>query len=246
MQRIAGDIGGRSIRERPQGLAACAAYVEEELRRYGLAVGRQMFAADGMEVANVVGERPASEEIIVFGAHYDTCLGLPGANDNASGVAATLFLAETLKNPARKSVRFAFFANEEPPYFQTEQMGSFVYAGRCRRQAEKIVAMLSLETIGYYSDVKGSQGYPFGVHLGFPNTGNFIGFVSNSESRTLVERVIEIFRANANFPSEGIAAPELIPGVGWSDHWSFWQAGYRGGDGHGYCTVSLPALSPSQ
>ena len=99
VQRIAGDIGGRSIRERPQGLAVCAAYVEEELRRYGLVVGRQMFAADGMEVANVVGERPASEEIIVFGAHYDTCLGLPGANDNASGIAATLFLAETLKNP---------------------------------------------------------------------------------------------------------------------------------------------------
>ena len=185
VQRIAGDIGGRSIRERPQGLAVCAAYVEEELRRYGLVVDRQMFAADCMEVANVVGERPASEEIIVFGAHYDTCLGLPGANDNASGIAATLFLAETLKNPARKSVRFVFFANEEPPYFQTEQMGSFVYAERCRRRAEKIVAMLSLETIGYYSDVKGSQGYPFGLHLGFPNTGNFIGFVSNSESRTL-------------------------------------------------------------
>ena len=197
------------------------------LRRYGLAVDRQTFAAHGMEVANVVGERPASEEIIVFGAHYDTCLGLPGANDNASGVAATLFLAETLKNRARKSVRFAFFANEEPPYFQTEQMGSFVYAGRCRHRAEKIVAMLSLETIGYYSDVKGSQGYPFGLDLGFPNTGNFIEFVSNRWSRALLGRAIGSFRANARLPSEGIAAPELIPGVGWSDHWSFWQAGYR-------------------
>jgi Zn-dependent M28 family amino/carboxypeptidase len=226
VQHIAGDIGGRSIREQPQGLAACAAYIEGELRRYGLVVERQTFAADCMEVANVVGERSASEEIIVFGAHYDTCLGLPGANDNASGIAATLFLAETLKSLARKSVRFAFFANEEPPYFQTEQLGSVVYAARCRHRAEKIVAMLSLETIGYYSDVKGSQHYPFGMDLGFPNMGNFIGFVSNWRSRALLDRAIGSFRANARFPSEGIAAPELIPGVGWSDHWSFWQAVY--------------------
>jgi Zn-dependent M28 family amino/carboxypeptidase len=226
VQRIASGIGGRSIREQPQGLAACAAYIEGELRRYGLVVERQTFTADCMDVANVVGERSASEEIIVFGAHYDTCLGRPGANDNASGIAATLYLAETLKNPARKSVRFAFFANEEPPYFQTEQMGSVVYAAQCRYRPGKIVAMLSLDTIGYYSDVKGSQGYPFGLDLGLPDTGNFIGFVSNSESRALLEHVIGIFRANAKFPSEGIAAPEVIPGVGWSDHWSFWRAGY--------------------
>ena len=106
--------------------------------------------------------------------------------------------------------------------------------------------MLSLETIGYYSDVKGSQGYPFGVHLGFPNTGNFIGFVSNSESRTLLERVIEIFRANANFPSEGNNCVRTDPWSRLVGSLVLLASGLCGGDGHGYCTVSLPALSPSQ
>lgn len=226
VQRVAGDIGGRSIREKPNGLTACAGYIERQLRDSGVPVELQTFMADGMEVANVVGEVRASDEIVVVGAHYDTCLGLPGANDNASGVAATLFLADALRKQSRRTVRFVFFVNEEPPYFQTEKMGSAVYARRCRQRGENIVAMLSLETIGYYSDVRGSQQYPFGVDLGFPDTANFIAFVSNFRSRDLLAQTIGSFRANANFPSQGLAAPDVIPGIGWSDHWAFWQEGY--------------------
>ena len=93
---------------------------------------------------------------------YDSFVGSPGANDNVSGVAALLEIARLLaaKNLSR-TVRFVAFVNEEPPFFQTDNMGSCVYASRSRRHGEQIVAMISLETMGYYSDAAGSRHYPF-------------------------------------------------------------------------------------
>ena len=105
-------------------------------------------------------------------------------------------------------------------------MGSLVYARQARKQGDKVVAMLALETIGCYSDVAKSQKYPAPFSLFFPDTGNFIGFVSDLGSRTLLRDVVGTFRETTRFPSEGIAAPGWIQGIGWSDHWSFWQAGY--------------------
>jgi hypothetical protein len=107
-------------------------------------------------------------------------------------------------------------------------MGSVRYARRCRQRDEQIVAMLSLETIGYYSDAPGSQQYPFPFGLLYPSEGNFIGFVGNVSSGDLVRTAIGAFRQHARFPSEGAAVPASIQGVGWSDHWSFWQVGYPG------------------
>jgi hypothetical protein len=113
------------------------------------------------------------------------------------------------------------FVNEEPPFFQSEQMGSVVYAKRCRQRNEKIVAMLTPETIGYYSDERGSQKYPGMLGMFYPKVGNFIAFVGESSATELVERCVESFRHHTKFPSEGGAAPASIEGVGWSDHWSF-------------------------
>jgi Zn-dependent M28 family amino/carboxypeptidase len=130
-----------------------------------------------------------------------------------------------LQKPER-TLRFVAFVNEEPPFFQTEGMGSTVYAKRCRDRGEKVVAMLSLETIGYYSDDEGSQKYPFPLGLFYPSRGNFIAFVGNTSNARLVRRCIKTFRAKVRFPSEGGAVPGSLPGIGWSDHWSFWEAGY--------------------
>jgi len=168
-----------------------------------------------------------ASEIVIIGAHYDTCYGTPGANDNASGVAALLALGRALagSKPAR-TLRLVAFANEEPPFFQTDNMGSAVYARRCRERGENVVAMLSLETIGYYSDEEGSQRYPFPLNLFYPSTGNFIGFVGNRASRALVRQCVGSFRRHAQFPSEGAALPEAVPAVGLSDQWSFWRESY--------------------
>jgi Zn-dependent M28 family amino/carboxypeptidase len=163
----------------------------------------------------------------VIGAHYDSVAGTAGANDNASGVAALLELGRLLKKTKpERTVRLVAFVNEEPPWFQTEEMGSLVYARRAKKRGERIVAMLALETIGCYSDLPKSQHYPAPFNMFYPDTGNFIAFVGNLRSRSLLRRAIGTFRATTPFPSEGVAAPESISGIGWSDHWSFWQEGY--------------------
>jgi len=89
--------------------------------------------------------------------------------------------------------------------------------------------MISLETIGYFSDAPHSQTYPApGLGVFYPSVGNFIGFVANVHSRTLLRRSIAFFRKHAGVPSEGAALPSFIPGVSWSDQWAFWQHGYPG------------------
>ena len=105
-------------------------------------------------------------------------------------------------------------------------MGSVVYANTARERGDRIVAMLSLETLGYYSDEPGSQTYPAGLAEGLPDTGNFIGMVSNLESASLLDRVHRAFASRSDFPVQAAAGPADMPGVGWSDQWSFWQAGY--------------------
>ena len=87
--------------------------------------------------------------------------------------------------------------------------------------------MLSLESIGYFSEAPGSQRYPWPVGLFYPDRADFVAFVGNLRSRSLVRRAIGTFREGVQFPSEGAALPAGIPGVDWSDHWSFWESGYR-------------------
>ena len=174
--------------------------------------------------------RGTHPEIILIGAHYDSVFGSPGANDNGSGVAAMLALARRFAGKTgQHTLRFVAFVNEEPPYFLSDEMGSFIYAGRCKARGDKIPVMISLETIGYFSDAPNSQTYPSpGLGIFYPKVGNFIGFVGNVRSRTLLRRVIAAFRKYAKIPSEGAALPSFIPGVSWSDQRSFWRHGYPG------------------
>lgn len=206
-------------------------YIAKELETLGFEVSYQTYATGGKTVENIEAElsgRSIPDEIIIIGAHYDSVPFCPGANDNASGVAALIETARILSvKKSSRTLRFVAFVNEEPPYFQTRNMGSRVYASRSRQRGEKIIAMLSLETIGYYSDRKGSQKYPVPFGFFYPDTGNFIGFVSNLRSRKLMFDMVSSFRNNTKMPSEGIAAPRWIPGIGWSDHWSFWKEGYK-------------------
>ena len=219
-----------NVPNEPAALEAAARHIEFALFSLGYEVGTQRFEAERKEVRNIevtVGGTARADEIVIVGAHYDSVAGAVGANDNGSGVAALLELARLIKDakPAR-TVRFVAFVNEEPPFFVTGEMGSQHYARRSRERGEKIVAMISLETIGWYSDRAGSQHYPFPLSFFYPSTGNFLAFVANLSSRSLLHAAIASFRRHAAFPSEGVAAPAFIPGVDWSDHRSFWEQGY--------------------
>lgn len=236
VQMLAGTLGDRNVATEYDKLEAARLYIEGVFSNQGYAVQRQEYrpvhsAARGRPCFNIIVEIPGTtlpDEIVVIGAHYDSVMGCPGANDNASGVAALLELSRAYAgHPSPRTLRLVAFVNEEPPFFWTRDMGSAVYADRCRARQEKIVAMLSLETLGYYSDAPHSQRYPSPVFEGFfPTTGNFISFVGSTSARKLVQQTVGSFRRHAAFPSQGAALPGVISGVEWSDNWGFSHRGY--------------------
>ena len=229
VRTLAGAIGRRGVFATAD-LERAARFVEEEWRRQGHAPRRLPYEARGIAVANLEVEIPGgarAEEILVVGAHYDSEAATPGADDNASGVAALLEVSGALvgRRPAR-TVRLVAFVNEEPPFFKDGDMGSLRYALASRERGDEVAAMLSLETLGYYADGEGTQRYPFPFSAFYPSTGDFLCFVGRASERSLVRECVASFRARASLPSGGAALPEFVPGASLSDHWSFWQAGY--------------------
>jgi Peptidase family M28 len=227
VQRLATEIGERNMSRYPQLLRA-ADFIEASLTGAGLTPRRISYELRGRACHNIEVEIPGTRpEILVVGAHYDSVSGCPGANDNGSGIAALLALARRFAGkPSGQTLRFVAFVNEEPPYFQTEEMGSLVYAKRCQERGDRIVGMISLETIAYFSDAPGSQKYPSpGLRLFYPSKGNFIGFAGDTRSRSLLRATVSAFRKTGKLPCEGAALPAAISGIGWSDHWAFWQCG---------------------
>jgi Zn-dependent M28 family amino/carboxypeptidase len=238
VRKLAEEIGERNVEHFPA-LEAATEFIKQSFGQAGYVPRLDGYDVSGKRCENIEVEIPGSSpEIVVIGAHYDSVPGSPGANDNGSGVAAVLALSRKLAGkPNARTLRFVAFANEEPGYFQSEQMGSWVYASRCKARGDKIVAMMSLETIGYFSDQPGSQQYPISaLSRIYPSTGNFIAFVGNVSSLGLVREAIGRFRQHATLPSEGAALPSNVPGVGWSDHWAFWQ--------HGYPAIMLTDTAP--
>ena len=234
VERLAGEIGERNVFI-PEALRHAAAYIEDEWRTLGYAVERLEYHVSGIRCANLVASRKGNvrqSEILLLGAHYDSVVGSPGANDNASGVAALLEISRMFQalEPVL-TVRFVAFVNEERPFFWTRQQGSMVYAEAARRRGDDIRLMASLETIGCYSNEPGSQSYPplfrfFYSDRGYPDCGNFIGIVSDRCSETAMQRLATVFRAQSDFPLQTASTFRFIPGVAWSDHRSFWRQGY--------------------
>jgi hypothetical protein len=216
-------------------LEEAARYIEMTLAGFGYQVSRQEFQVDGKAVRNIDATiEPAAQhpdpDVVVVGAHYDSVYGSPGANDNGSGVAAVIELARLLRDlngVSAKRIRLVLFVNEEPPYFHTEAMGSLRYARALAQRKERVVAMFSLETIGYYTSAPNSQHYPAPFGLIFPDRGDFVAFVGLLNARPLLQKTMRSFRSHTAFPSIGGVAPGFIPGIAWSDHWSFAQHGFQ-------------------
>jgi len=219
--------------DQPDALARVADYIVQVLSQYGHRPERQIFEVQGQSVENIAvtvnasGPRPA-ERTIVVGAHYDSFGQSPGANDNGSGTAAVIELVRLLSDltTLRTRLILVLFVNEEPPYFQTLDMGSVRFAKLLAARGEPVAAMLSLETIGFYSDRPRSQRYPKPLNLLFPSTASFIAFIAMPGSRGLLHSVVRAFRETTPFPSIGGVGPSLIPGIGWSDHWAFAEVGF--------------------
>ena len=223
--KLSSDIGERSIFKYSQ-LVETVNYIIEQFQNFGLQVEFQEYLLYDQPARNIIAKKPGtdkSDEIIIVGAHYDTCFN-PGANDNASGIAGLLELAKLMaQGEYRRTIKFIAFVNEEPPFFKTNDMGSLVYARRARDKAENIKGVLILEMIGYYSDKPFSQRYPLFLGPFYPNQANFISVVGNFKNRRLVKQIATYFKEYSQFPVSSVAIFNFIPGVDFSDHWSFWQ-----------------------
>jgi Zn-dependent M28 family amino/carboxypeptidase len=230
VKKLALEIGERNFIKYEE-LEKAADYIINEFSKYGYTSELQMYKIGERTYKNIIVTLKGTKEpdkVIIVGAHYDSVIGSPGADDNASGVAGLLELARLMrKEKPDKTIKFIAFTNEEPPFFHSGQMGSRVYAREAKRRKEKIEAMICLEMIGYFRYEKNSQSYPFPLNFFYPNTGNFIAVVGNIASKELVNKVTYIFKKHSKFPIESIATFSIVPGIDFSDHASFWLYGYK-------------------
>ena len=228
--RLAEDIGERNV-QHPEALHAAEDYICQTWRQQGYVVEKQAYLENNIQCANLevtlLGNTRA-EQFLLIGAHYDSVFGSPGGNDNGSGVAVLLELSRLFQSETTNmSVRFVAFVNEEPPFFFSGRQGSNIYARSIRQRGDDIRLMLALETMGYYSSEPGSQEYPPLFRYFYPNTGNFISLVTNFGSRRVMLKLAKAFRKVSDFPLEHVATFSSVPGVGWSDHLSFWRQNYK-------------------
>jgi Zn-dependent M28 family amino/carboxypeptidase len=214
----------------PQSLDVVAAYLEQQFQRNGLSTEMQNFEVDGTTYRNVIGVCGAEKaERIIVGAHYDVCGDQPGADDNASAVAGMVEIARLVneyKDDIPFRVDFVAYSLEEPPFFASERMGSYVHAKSLHEQGTPVRGMLCLEMIGYYTREPNSQKYPVGIMAAlYPSVGDFIAVVGNLSSSQLVNDLTAHFR-QTSLKVERLIAPALVPGIDFSDNRNFWKFGY--------------------
>ena len=211
----------------PAELEQSADHIAAHLRRLGYTVNEQRYVTrHGLASRNIwieIAPPAGADRWLVVGAHYDSAGNAPGANDNGSGVAAVLELARLFENwtPERRGIILVLFANEEPPYFRTDDMGSRRFAERMADERRTVSGMICLETIGWFDDRPGSQKYPPPLSAFFPNKGDFLAFVAMPGSRAFMHQALKGFREVSAIPTIGGVAPSFIPGIDWSDHASF-------------------------
>ncbi len=227
---LAGKTGSRGYMQLDN-LQSAADFIKAELAGYGYDVSVQRYTAKGNSYENISvikrGEK-TPEKIIVVGAHYDTVLGTPGADDNASGVAGLLELARLFSDTSpAKTLNLVAFTLEEPPFFRSGLMGSHMYAEQLKNENSDVEGMICLEMIGYFSDEPDSQTFPLPFFsLIYPDRGNFITLVSNIQSKGFLNRIKGGFKKGTDLPVESLSSFSIIPGVDFSDHRSFWKFGF--------------------
>lgn len=204
-------------------------YIRHELRTVTREIRIEEFDVKGRKYKNVVANLgPKGSPLIIIGAHYDVCGDQPGADDNASGVAGLLMLTKLLAANTALTQRYelVFYSLEEPPHFRTEYMGSAVHAANLKANGMPVRYMISLETIGFFSDKKGSQEYPFPLGVFYPSTGNFIAMVGRSADATLIDYLKGGFMKGTDLKLISLAAPSFVTGVDFSDHLNYWKQGW--------------------
>ena len=217
--------------QHPAVLDLVAAYVARALRAAGAReVGEQPYAVQGQTYRNVLGSfGPAGGPRLIIGAHYDVCGEQPGADDNGTGVAALLELARLLGQQARLPYRIDLVAYtlEEPPFFRTPQMGSYVHAASLQQAGVPVRGMVALEMLGYYDDRPHSQDYPIGpLKWIYGSRGNYVTVAQKFGNGPFGRQFARRYRQVAGLPVKRFKAPAWLTGIDFSDHLNYWKFGF--------------------
>lgn len=209
-----------------ENLNASADYIKQQLEQYTDNVTEQHFQVQGKTYRNIIARfGPSEGELMVIGAHYDSCCKTRGADDNASGVAGLIELAHLLKQNAPPSpVELVAYSLEEPPFFGTENMGSAFHAKRLKENKETVKLMMSLEMIGYFSDESDSQSFPLDLMKSlYSDKGNFISVIGNISNRSVTGKVKSLMMGASDLQVYSLNAPAIVPGIDYSDHLHYWE-----------------------
>lgn len=228
LTRITKTEGYRNYRNLPL-LNQTASYILSVFEQYADTAWLQPFTVDGNIYLNVICRFGMSDKpVIVVGAHYDVCGDQEGADDNASGVTGLLELARLLKGSSPDCpIELVAYSLEEPPFFRTSCMGSYIHAKSLYDQQTNVYGMLVLEMIGFYSDEKGSQGYPLKpMKVAYGTKGDFILLTKRFGSGSFVDRFSTTFNQVTEIPVKNIKAPAGMQGIDFSDHLNYWHFGY--------------------
>jgi Zn-dependent M28 family amino/carboxypeptidase len=212
-------------------LDSVASYIKTEFINYGFGhVAEQSYLVKENTYRNVIASvGPRDAELIVIGAHYDVCGEAPGADDNASGVAGLLETARIIlhnRDKLRYRYEFVAYSLEEPPFFRTRSMGSYVHATYLSDNFTKVKLMISYDMIGYFSDEKNSQEYPIGLmKLQHGTKGDFIACITNLRYGRHARKLSKFYNTRTEIRSIHMIAPSFLGGVDFSDHRNYW--GYK-------------------
>jgi len=207
-----------------------ANYIQEELKKVCDSVKYQKFEVDKNEYKNVIGSIGIeNKKRIIIGAHYDVCGDSEGADDNASGVVGLLELARLLsKEKLKYRIDFVAYSLEEPPFFRTKQMGSYMHANYLFKNKIDVKGMISLETIGFYSDEIGSQQFPIPAMKNiYGNVGDFITVVQNNKNERFSEEINNLLKNERLIKTESFKGNPSLSGVDFSDHLNYWNHNFE-------------------
>lgn len=210
-------------------LDSVAAYIYREFDQYADTTFYQEYEVNGSIYRNVVCSFGAyHDDRVVVGAHYDVCGDQEGADDNATGVAGLLELARLLEGDTlMERIDLVAYSLEEPPFFRTEQMGSYIHAKSLVDDGIDVIGMVCLEMIGYFDDDKGSQEYPVGgMKSVYGTKGDYIALVSQMGPGRFVQQFNKDFKNTNRIRTKEIAAPKSMTGIDFSDHLNYWKFGF--------------------
>jgi hypothetical protein len=206
-----------------------ADYIQKIFKEHCDSVSIQEYVVNGRSYKNIICSfGTENKKRIIAGAHYDVCGNQQGADDNASGVTGLLELSRLLRGQKLNyRIDLVAYSTEEPPYFATQGMGSYVHAKSLVDSKTDVYGMVSLEMIGYFSDKRKSQHYPIGIlSLFYGRTGNYITLVKKFGAGKFARKFSKKFKNTKIIRTKKFVGPKFMPGIDWSDHLYYWKFGF--------------------